>query len=144
MNQELKIKWHSFYGQILMYEKLKTAWSQVKANKGAPGVDGETIKEYDSHSYKNLHNLFEKLKEKEYIPSPARRVYIPKKNGKKRPLGIPTVEDRIVQQEVVNSIQPKLEKHIFHKWSCGYRPNRGIERVIQIIMANLEQGYNYI
>mgnify|MGYP001945386787 CR=1 FL=1 len=144
MNQELKFKWHSFYGQILKFEKLETAWKQVKANKGAPGIDGETIKEYDRHSYKNLHDLLEKLKEKEYRPSPARRVYIPKKNGKKRPLGIPTVEDRIVQQAVVNALQPKFEKNIFHKWSCGYRPNRGIERVLQIIMANLEQGYNYI
>lgn len=144
MNQELKLKWHSFYGQILKYEKLEIAWKQVKANKGAPGIDGETIKEYDRHSYKNLHVLLEKLKKKEYIPSPARRVYIPKKNGKKRPLGIPTVEDRIVQQAVVKALQPKFERHIFHKWSCGYRPNRGIERVLQIIMANLEQGYNYI
>ncbi|WP_059103155.1 group II intron reverse transcriptase/maturase [Shouchella shacheensis] len=144
MNQELKLKWHSFYGQILKYEKLETAWKQVKANKGAPGIDGETIKEYDRHSYKNLHALLEKLKKKEYLPSPARRVYIPKKNGKKRPLGIPTVEDRIVQQAVVNALQPKFEAHIFHKWSCGYRPNRGMERVLQIIMANIEQGYNYI
>jgi len=144
MNQELKLKWHSFYGQILKYDKLETAWKQVKENKGAPGIDGETIKEYDKHSFKNLHKLLEKLKAKEYKPSPARRVYVPKKNGKKRPLGIPTVEDRIVQQAVVNAMQPKFEKHIFHKWSCGYRPNLGMERVLQIIMANIEQGYNYI
>jgi group II intron reverse transcriptase/maturase len=144
MNQELKLKWHSFYGQILRFEALETAWKQVKANKGAPGTDGETIREYDRNSYKNLHLLLEKLKKKEYLPSPARRVYIPKKNGKKRPLGIPTVEDRIVQQTVVNALQPKFEKHIFHKWSCGYRPGRGIERVLQIIMANIEQGYNHI
>ena len=117
---------------------------RVKENKGAPGIDGETIKKYDRHSYKDLHELLEKLKKKEYKPSPARRVYIPRKNDKKRPLGIPTVEDRIVQQAVVNVLQPKFETHIFHKWSCGYRPNRGMERVLQIIMANIEQGYNYI
>lgn len=144
MNQELKFKWHSFYGQILKYEKLEAAWKQVKANKGAPGIDGETIKDYDRNSYKYLHELLETLKKKEYRPSPARRVYIPKKNGKKRPLGIPTVQDRIVQQAVVNALQPKFEAHIFHKWSCGYRPNIGIERALQIIMANIEQGYNYI
>lgn len=144
MNQELKLKWHSFYGQILKYEKLDIAWKQVKENKGAPGIDGETIKAYDLHSYVNLHELLDRLKKKEYRPNPARRVYIPKKNGKKRPLGIPTVEDRIVQQAVVNVLQPKFEAHIFHRWSCGYRPNRGIERALQIIMANMEQGYNYI
>jgi len=144
MNQELKLKWHSFYGQILRFESLNTAWKQVKENKGAPGIDGETIKEYDRNADAKLLQLLDKLKAKEYKPSPARRIYISKKNGKKRPLGIPTVEDRIVQQAVVNALQPKFEKHIFHKWSCGYRPNKGMERVLQIIMANVEQGYNYI
>src|SRR5699024_102215 len=140
MNQELKFKWHSFYGQILRFDSLERAWKQVESNKGAPGVDGETIKEYKRHSDANLLKLLDKLKAKAYIPIPARRVYIPKKNGKKRPLGIPTVEDRIVQQAVVNALQPKFETHIFHKWSFGYRQEKGMERVQQNIMANLKKG----
>lgn len=144
MNQELKLKWHSIYGQILFDRKLRTAWEKVKSNDGAGGIDGETIQSYASNEEKNLNLLLTKLRAKEYLPSPVRRKYIPKKNGKLRPLGIPNIEDRIVQQAVVNVLEPKLEKDIFHKWSCGYRPNRGAKRVMQIIMWNLENGYNYV
>ncbi|MFZ3591671.1 reverse transcriptase domain-containing protein, partial [Bacillus sp. DJP31] len=144
MNQELKLKWHSIYGQILFDRKLSTAWEKVKSNDGAGGIDGETIQSYASNERKNLELLLTKLRAKEYTPSPVRRKYIPKKNGKLRPLGIPNIEDRIVQQAVVNVLEPKLEKDIFHKWSCGYRPNRGAKRVMQIIMWNLENGYNYV
>jgi RNA-directed DNA polymerase len=83
-----------------------------------------------------------KLKAKEYTPSPVRRKYIPKKNGKLRPLGIPNIVDRIVQQAVVNILEPKCEEDIFHKWSCGYGPNLGSIRVMQIIMWNIENAVN--
>lgn len=144
MNQELKFKWHSLYGQILFDRKLKTAWKKVEVNKGSGGIDGETIDSYRNHEDDNLESLLLKLRKKEYKPSPVKRRYIPKKNGDKRPLGIPTIEDRIVQQAMVNVLEPKFESGIFHKWSCGYRPGRGAKRVMQIIMANIEQGYNYI
>lgn len=141
MNQELKFKWHSLYGQILFDRKLKTAWKKVEVNKGSGGIDGETIDSYRNHEDDNLESLLLKLRKKEYKPSPVKRRYIPKKNGDKRPLGIPTIEDRIVQQAMVNVLEPKFEGGIFHKWSCGYRPGRGAKRVMQIIMANIEQGY---
>lgn len=144
MNNTLKFKWHSIYGQILFERKLKAAWEKVEANKGSGGIDGETIDSYRLHLNENLDTLLRKLRAKEYQPSPVRRHYIPKKNGKKRPLGIPNIEDRIVQQALVDVLQPKFEKGIFHKWSCGFRPNLGAKRVLQIIMANVEQGYNYI
>lgn len=144
MNQALKLKWHSIYGQILFDRKLNAAWLQVKANKGAGGIDGETIETYEKHLERNLSNLLQKLKEKEYTPSPVRRRYIPKKNGKWRPLGIPNIEDRIVQQAIVNVLQPKCEEMVFHRWSCGYRPNYGAKRVAQIILWNLETGYNHV
>ncbi|MFD2215619.1 group II intron reverse transcriptase/maturase [Metabacillus endolithicus] len=144
MNQTLKLKWHSVYGQILFDRKIKTAWENVKVNKGAGGIDEETLESYEKNLEENLENLLMKLRAKDYVPSPVRRVYIPKKNGKKRPLGIPTIEDRIVQQALRNVLEPKFEKDIFHKWSCGYRPNVGAKRVLQLIMWNIENGYNYI
>ena len=144
MNQEWKFKLHSVYGQLLFDRKLTQSFEQVKANKGVGGVDGETIESYDSNLEENIMSLLNKLRTKTYQAQPVRRVYIPKKNGKKRPLGIPTIEDRIVQQSVVNVLQPKFEDNLFHNWSVGYRPNRGVERALQIILWNIEQGYNHI
>ena len=82
------------------------AWKQVKANKGSGGIDGITIDKYAMNEQENIFKLLEKLKKKEYKPTPVRRVYIPKKDGKKRPLGIPTLEDRIVQQALSNILLP--------------------------------------
>lgn len=144
LNKELKLKWHSIYGQILFDRKLKEAWQKVKENGGAGGIDGETIESFEEHEDEKIADLLNKLRTKTYKPSPVRRQYIPKKNGKLRPLGIPNIEDRIVQQAVVNVISPKCEEDIFHKWSCGYRPNLGIKRVMQIILWNIESGYNHI
>ena len=121
MNQELKLKMHSIYGQVLVERKLMEAWKQVKDNKGCGGIDGETIETFAAKEEEKIKKLLVTLKERSYEPKPVKRVYIPKKNGKKRPLGIPTIEDRIVQQSVVNAIGPKFEDEICHKWACGYR-----------------------
>lgn len=115
MNQALKLKWHSIYGQILFERKLHEAWLQVKTNKGAGGIDGETLVSYEKKLEENLSRLLQKLRDKAYVPSPVRRRYIPKKNGKMRPLGIPNIEDRIVQQAIVNVLQPKFEETVFHR-----------------------------
>lgn len=144
MNQEWKFKLHSVYGQLLFDRKLTQSFEQVKANKGAGGLDGESIESFESKLHENIMSLLEKLKTKTYKAKPVKRVYIPKKNGKKRPLGIPTIEDRIVQQSLVNVLQPKFEDLLFHSWSVGYRPNRGVQRALQIILWNIEQGYNHI
>lgn len=144
MNQEWKYKLHSVYGQILFDRKLTQSFEQVKANKGAGGIDGETIESYSTKLDENIMTLLNKLRTKTYEAQPVKRVYIPKKDGKRRPLGIPTIEDRIVQQSVVNILQPKFEDFLFHSWSVGYRPNRGVERALQIILWNIEQGYNHI
>lgn len=144
MNQEWKFKLHSVYGQLLFDRKLIQSFEQVKVNKGAGGIDGETIESYEARLEENIIALLNKLRTKSYQAQPVRRVYIPKKKGKRRPLGIPTIEDRIVQQSVVNVLQPKFEDSLFHNWSVGYRPNRGVERALQIILWNIEQGYNHI
>lgn len=144
MNEELKFKMHSVYGQILVERKLTAAWQQVADNKGSGGIDGVTINTFKSNEEENIKDLMSKLKDRTYKPTPVKRVYIPKKNGKLRPLGIPTIEDRIVQQSIVNVINPKFEQEIFHKWSCGYREGLGAQRVLQIILWNIETGYNHI
>ena len=144
MNEPLKFKWHSLYGQMLRDRKLTEAWKQVKANKGSGGIDGETIADFDRKSKERILEILEKLKTKTYTPAPVRRVYIPKKSGGKRPLGIPVIEDRIVQQTLVNILSPKFEDGIFHKCSYGYRPNYGMEKVMQLILWNVEKGRNYI
>lgn len=144
MNQELKHKWHSIYGQILFDRKLMAAWKHVKANKGCGGIDYETIETFQADEDQKIMELLDELRKKEYKPKPVKRVMIPKKNGGERPLGIPVIKDRIVQQSIVNVLSPKFEDGIFHKCSCGYRPNMGIERVMQIILWYIEHGYNHI
>ncbi len=144
MNDELKMKWHSIYGQILFDRKLMTAWKQVEENKGCGGIDMETIETFKAEEEKKILHLLQELRTKEYKPTAVKRVYIPKKNGDKRPLGIPVIKDRIVQQSVVNVLSPRFEDGIFHKCSCGYRPDKGIERVMQIILWYVEHGYNHI
>lgn len=144
MNEELKFKMHSVYGQLLVKRKLLESWKRVKTNKGSGGIDGVTIDTFKAKEDENIENLLKKLKSKTYKPTPVNRVHIPKKNGKKRPLGIPTIEDRIVQQSVVNVFNPKFEEEIFHKWSCGYREGIGAGRTMQIILWNIETGYDHI
>lgn len=144
MNNPMKLKYHSLYGQLLQDRVLMNAWKKVKANRGSGGIDGVTIKEYAKNEQENVLELLEKLKAKEYKPTPVRRVYIPKKDGKKRPLGIPTLEDRIVQQALTDILMPKYEELVFHNWSMGYRPGRGVESALQVIIKNIELGRNWI
>lgn len=144
MNEPLKLKWHSLYGQVLQDRKLTEAWEQVKANKGSGGIDEVTLEMFGANREENIMSLLQELKDKEYRPAPVKRIYIPKKNGDKRPLGIPVIKDRIVQQTLVNILSPKFEDGIFHKCSCGYRPNYGMEKTMQLILWNIEKGRNHI
>src|SRR5690554_448550 len=95
-------KWYSLFDKIYQKENLAEAFKQVKRNHGAPGVDGVTVEKYESKLSENLELIQMELKTKTYAPSPVRRVMIDKPDGGKRPLGIPTVKDRVVQQAVVN------------------------------------------
>lgn len=144
MNEPLKFKYHSLYGQILQDRKLTEAWKQVKENNGSGGIDGVSIKDFEEHEQENISRILNELKRKEYKPTPVRRVYIPKKDGKKRPLGIPTIKDRIVQQTAYNILSPIYEEKVFHQWSFGYRPNRSVSDVLTVIIRNIEKGRNWI
>ena len=144
MNEPLKHKLFSVYGQILNEKILKEAWKKVRSNKGAGGVDRVTIEKYEENLDENIRNLLTELKKKTYKPSPVRRVYIPKKNGKMRPLGIPTIKDRIVQQALVMRLEPFFEANVFHRDSCGFRPDRDAETALKKILWNIETGHHYI
>lgn len=99
------------------------AYKRVKANRGAAGVDGVTIAEFDQDLSKNLYRIWNRMASGSYFPPPVKRVDIPKGDGKTRPLGIPTVADRIAQMVVQRRLEPLLEP-VFHANSYGYRPGR--------------------
>ena len=103
----------------LIYE----AYKKVKSNKGGSGIDGNTIEEYDKDLSNNLYRLWNRMSSGSYMPQSVKLVEIPKSNGGKRPLGIPSISDRIAQMAVVLSIMPALDR-IFHDDSYGYRPNK--------------------
>lgn len=97
------------------------AYQKVKANRGAAGVDGVRITDFDEKRVSELRRLEKELRTKAYRPQAVKRVYIPKPDGSERPLGIPTVRDRVVQQALLNILQPIFEPG-FHPSSYGYRP----------------------
>jgi len=99
------------------------AFKKVKANRGAAGVDGQSLAEFEEDLSRNLYKLWNRLSSGSYFPSPVRRVEIPKSDGRMRPLGIPTVADRIAQMVVKHTLEPLLEPH-FHHDSYGYRPGK--------------------
>lgn len=105
------------------------AFKRVKSNRGAAGVDNQSIAEFEKGLGNNLYKLWNRMSSGSYFPPPVRRVDIPKGNGRTRPLGIPTVADRIAQTVVKSKLEPELEKH-FHPHSYGYRPYKsGVEAV---------------
>ena len=99
------------------------AYKRVKINRGAAGVDGQTIEEFEEDLSKNLYKLWNRMSSGSYFPPPVRRVDIPKSDGRLRPLGIPTVADRIAQMVVKQHLEPDIEPH-FHPDSYGYRPDK--------------------
>ena len=99
------------------------AFKRVKANQGAAGVDGQSIAEFEANLSGNLYKLWNRLSSGSYFPPPVRRVDIPKANGGTRPLGIPTVADRIAQEVARRYLEPILEP-VFHADSYGYRPGK--------------------
>jgi RNA-directed DNA polymerase len=122
-------KWYSLIDKVYKLENLGKAFELVKSNKGAPGVDGETIESFETYLNANILQLQNELKTDAYEPLPVRRVYIDKDDGTKRPLGIPSVRDRIVQQAVKNVLEPIFEPD-FHPSSYGYRPNRSCQKAV--------------
>jgi group II intron reverse transcriptase/maturase len=115
------------------------AYKKVKANRGAAGVDRQSIEEFESRLADNLYRLWNRLASGSYQPPPVRRVEIPKAGGGVRPLGIPTVADRVAQTVVKQRLEPQLEPH-FHTDSYGYRPARSAH---QAVAAARERCWQY-
>jgi len=121
---------------LLAEDFLKECFRELKKNK-SPGIDGITVNEYEEQLDENIADLVAKLKAKQYKPKPVKRVYIPKPNGDKRPLGIPAVEDKIVQMAIKKILEAIFEQD-FMDMSYGFRPNRGchdaLKQIDKIIM----------
>ena len=107
------------------------AFNKVRANRGSYGIDEQTIEEYEQNLKNNLYKLWNRMSSGTYFPKPVKAVAIPKKNGGKRILGIPTVEDRVAQMVAKMYLEPKVEP-VFYEDSYGYRPNKSAIDAIEI------------
>jgi RNA-directed DNA polymerase len=136
-------KWFSLIDKVYRPSTLQAAWEQVKANRGAAGIDKQSIEGFAAHSERYLNELAKDLEEGRYQAQAVRRVEIPKAGGKTRPLGIPTVKDRIVQTAVKRVIEPIFE-HEFLPMSYGFRPGRGCKDALREVDGYLKEGNTHV
>lgn len=128
--------------KILSEKNLKMAIKKVKQNKGAPGIDKMSVQEVESWFEQYQEEVIGQIMNKQYRPMPVKRVYISKPNGKKRPLGIPTVVDRVIQQAIAQILTPIYEP-IFSEHSYGFRPNRSAHMAMEETIRYLNDGYEW-
>lgn len=129
--------------KVITNNNLWKAYAKVKSNKGDPGVDGITVDQLKGHMVKYFQPLKEKLKDGTYKPQPVKRVAIPKPDGSKRYLGIPTVLDRVVQQAILQVIEPAIDPH-FSEHSFGFRKGRNAHQAIKLAEQYYEDGYRVV
>jgi len=137
-------KWFSLVDKVYALANLRAAFAKVKANRGAAGVDHQTTEMFDAHLEENLEKLSRSLREGTYRPQAVRRHWIPKPGSKeKRPLGIPTVRDRVVQAALLHVLEPIFERD-FAEQSYGFRPNRGCKDALRRVEELLRRGYTWV
>jgi RNA-directed DNA polymerase len=138
-------KWFSLIDKVYALPNLRAAFARVKVNAGAAGVDRQTIEMFEGHLEANLQKLAEELRASLYQPRPVRRAWINKlgKRHEKRPLGIPTIRDRVVQTALRNVLEPIYEKD-FAAQSYGFRPGRGCKDALRRVVKLLAAGYTWV
>jgi len=136
-------KWYSLYDKVCLPEVLARSWRRVAANGGSAGVDGVDIARFERNAEERLHRLSEALKHGSHRPQPIRRVEIPKSDGGTRPLGIPTLTDRVVQGALREVIEPIFESR-FLPCSYGFRPGRGCKDALRAVQVALDEGLRHV
>ena len=136
-------RWYSLMDKVTAPRTLAAAWTRVAANKGAAGVDGISITRFKARATHYLAELARDLRAGRYQPLPARRVHIPKGQGKTRPLGISAVKDRIVQTAVKLVLEPIFERD-FLPCNYGFRPGRGCKDALREVDRWLKAGYTWV
>jgi group II intron reverse transcriptase/maturase len=129
--------------RVLERPNLQRALKQVRQNKGAPGIDGMSVDELPRHLKEHWSEIRAQLVAGTYRPQPVKRVEIPKPDGKKRPLGIPTVVDRFIQQAIAQIISAEWEPH-FHPSSYGFRPQRSAHQAVRQVQADIRAGFAWV
>lgn len=141
---EPKFRFYLLYDKVYRKDVLKESWERVRRNGGAPGIDGQSIEEVEKAGVEEfLSRIEEELRTQTYKPQPARRVEIPKPDGSKRPLSIPTLKDRVVQQGLKIVIEPVFEAD-FEDSSYGYRPKRRAQQAAEQVCKYLNQGLTQV
>ena len=138
-------KVHSLVDKVYKMKNLELAWEKVRQNKGAGGIDGESIEVFEEQAAENLRRLHEEIKSDIYQPQPVRQKEIPKPEepGKYRTLGIPTIYDRVCQQALLNRLEPIFEP-IFDEANFGYRKGRSAKDALRKVWKELQEGYEWI
>src|SRR5215831_17703562 len=136
-------RWYSLMDKVFAPATLEAAWEKVWANEGAAGVDRQSVERFAAQAEPYLTELSTALREGSYHPQPIRRVDIPKRDGRTRPLGIPTVKDRVVQTAVKFTLEPIFEA-TFRPTSYGFRPGRGCLDALREVAHLIEGGHSYV